>query len=1468
MARISKPYEVISEKKEKKNVTKLSEAQEVILKYMQGLEPTKPVKWKRPIIESFKPIEEQKDTSVARLALFLNPQLRFNINRSLSKKQGKYTDVIEMLKSKDETDYISGLDEIRTGIESGAHNVGASIGTLLFAGTDLVANTDFLEKFEDLMKKTRPEQPETWRGELISLMTSFGVPGSLVTKVMGRAGKVGQISKLVNKFNNHKASKIAMRVGNWATISGATDFLVNYEGRPTYMKPEDTSELKGRKKAAAEFRNRVKFGFEGATIGGLFPLVGKGAQLGYKYGLRPVGEPVIGFGAKAVNNLTFRPLSYILSKSDTVVPAVAKGIRGTSKFTAMKILAPLYASRGQFGKGYFQLPPFHEWRLGDVNKRGLTQQRLKKLDNFLSWFRAYGKAPKDIENVSEVVSMFIKSKARKINRIYEGLEKNAYKLAKEFEKRYNTNKTSPVGEKYFLDEVEMFLRGQRKIGDLPKQLQGLSLDLEKNIKAIMGELKKALPKGKDADEVVKALSNVLTKDVKNYMVKSFKTFTNPNYTPPKELIENAANWLARNVIAKNKDHKKAALEMYGNKGGVNAAYKEYGKDLANKILVDGRGEGRNPLQMLKFIGQKILRDKKYNFLRTGEELPDAIRKLLGEEKNLKASIMFTTTDAVAALAQKRAADFMAQSGLKNGWLFADEASAIIKYPNAQQITDLPLLGNKMKTKLTNLWTSPEYKEMIMGSGGGFHSKVLANFYKNWILRPKAMVQAGKTLYSPQTQVRNVTAGTLFATLSGHIGHNASLGDSIRLVLRDIFKSGRGIDESAFNTHVEKLIRLGVWDENVVASELRAVFQDIKAGTIKTEEEMIEHLLKKTSVTEKVARLYAGGDNVWKSYGFEFDKSMLSQGLKSVDDVEAWFKHMGANFNRNDLITQVPKSLDEGLDEAAAYLIRNSYPTYSKVPPVIQNLRKWPIGNFVSFPAEIIRTVPTNVSMALKMASHPNAVIRQMGLRRLMGTFLATYGIGKGVMETAYYLTGTTEAQMNAWKRSIGAPWDKNRNIVPITSFKNGEASAVNFSYFTPYDLFDTVIQSAMNKAYAQNLNPQEVNDYVLQQVFATDGPVWELLSPFMSEPIGFERFYDVTIRGGKTAEGFRIYTDSDLEQDLGAVINKSLLHIIDGVKPGFISSAEKLKMGIETDLTRSGKEVNLKDELIALFTGTRIIRIDAKKDIQFMASNLNRIRRGIDDTENFYTVEHWETHTPGEMVNQYRKMLEEDFRIQKEMYIKLKDLQMLDLDERDIEDLLEEYGLNPQLAGSLIRGEYTPINYSQPRFEKKKKLIENYLEKVEDRTGNIIQLDEDYIFPEREFDEVLRDYDRKEFFTETFDEESGEMIGGYYPERVEYLTDKKGNLVKDENGNPIADPNFSQRVLQKVVPKIKEGIKKLVNPLSGLISSNANAAPLPKTPMPDQKLVASMPKTNLQTGLTRTESALLSPSEQVIARKT
>ena len=50
-------------------------------------------------------------------------------------------------------------------------------------------------------------------------------------------------------------------------------------------------------------------------------------------------------------------------------------------------------------------------------------------------FRSFGKIPKSIEGISEQAELFIKSKARRLDRLYEGLEKTAYNLAKQFEKK-------------------------------------------------------------------------------------------------------------------------------------------------------------------------------------------------------------------------------------------------------------------------------------------------------------------------------------------------------------------------------------------------------------------------------------------------------------------------------------------------------------------------------------------------------------------------------------------------------------------------------------------------------------------------------------------------------------------------------------------------------------------------------------------------------------------------------------------------------------------------------------------------------------------------------------------------------------------------------------------------------------------------------------------------------------------------
>mgnify|MGYP003652687657 FL=1 len=1473
------PY-TIRKKEKDKPIQKTNEFQEAFLQAIKNIEesqkePPKPVRYIRPLIEAFKPLEEQKDSSAARLAFSLNPMLRIQINEGLAKKENKYVDINEMLTSQDEKDYISGLDEIRTGIETGAHNLGTSVGRLLFMGTNFIANTDFLEKFDAIMERNKPEEPETWRGDLIELLTTFGASGAVATRILSRLGKVGKISNVAKKMNNHKASKIAARSIKGIGVVSLTDALVSYEGRPTlFVNPESTKGLSRRKKAAAEFRNRIKFGFEGAVVGGGFPLAGKALQLGYKFLGRPLMEPVARLGVRGLNNLTFRPVSYLLTSPkfgavpNPLSPAVkktAEKLTGAGNFTVNKIIGPMIANGFNVKKGWSQVPPFEKWRLGDVAKKG-PEARLKIADNLIYWLRSYGKAPKDIETVTEQVGLYVKKKARRIDKIYQDIEAQSYKLAKQFEKRYNGNKTSPVGEKYFLDQIDDFFRGKVNLSSLPKELQTSTQELKKHIEDVMKEFKKALPKGKDADDIVKSLDLSLGKDIKNYLLKSFKTFTNPNYAPDEKLIDNAADFLAKNVISKNKDYKIAAKTTYGNLKNINDMHFAYGKDLARKILAEGRQEGRNPLATLKDIGKNILRNKKYTFLKTGEELPDAIQKLLGVEKNLKASILFTTADVVAANAQKRAADFIAKQGVKNGWLFKNEANAIVKYPRAQQVKDLPQIGNYLKTELSDLWTSPEFVEMFKGTGGQFNRSVLAGFYRNYILRPKALVQAGKTLYSPTTQVRNVTAGSMFALLNGHVGHNASLTDAIRIVMRDIFKAGKNIDNREFNNYIEKLIKVGSIDENVVASELGAIFNKIRAGNIKTEQELTQELLKPASLTEKVARVYAGGDNLWKIYGHEFDKSMFSQAFKSVDDVADFFKHMGDDFSKTDLVSNIPKSLDEALDEAAAYMIRNTYPTYSKVPPVVQGIRELPIGNFVSFPAEIIRTTSNNIAMGLKMASHANPKIRAMGIRRMMGAGMTLYGIGKGISETAYYLTNTTENQWNAYKRAGAAPWDKNKNLVPIKGWKNGESAFINFSYFTPYDMFDDTIDAAINQAMSQDMNPQEVNSYVTGLLFGENGPVRELLGPFISEPLGFDRFLDVTTRGGRTKEGFRIYTDADMEQDLRAVVTKSINHIIDGIKPGVMTTAEKIKMGFEGDLSRSGKAINLKDELLALFTGTRIMRVDVKKDLRFIASNLNRSLRSVDETENFYTVEHWKTHTPGDMIREFTKMQEEAFRLQKAVHMKIKDLETLNLSKSKIIEILEDSGLNTNLADNLAYGRFTPINYSEKRFETKMKYIKNWLKQQQkENPGEYYNLKRSFVFPEREFDKIISNYDDNKFFpNEIFNKETKQYEGGYYPERDDYLTDKNGSLIKDNNGDPIKDPSGSQKILQKNVPIIKDKIKNIINPL-GNVMGQAPVKPLPNTPTPRVKMASI--KSPI-TGLTRTEDALLSPTEKIIASRT
>jgi hypothetical protein len=356
----------------------------------------------------------------------------------------------------------------------------------------------------------------------------------------------------------------------------------------------------------------------------------------------------------------------------------------------------------------------------------------------------------------------------------------------------------------------------------------------------------------------------------------------------------------------------------------------------------------------------------------------------------------------------------------------------------------------------------------------------------------------------------------------------------------------------------------------------------------------------------------------------------------------------------------------------------------------------------------------------------------------------------------------------------------------------------------------------------------------------------ELLQPFLSPAIGLERVQDIVSgnfliggRTGETAEGFRIYSPTDTLEDK---INKSFVHIVKGANPGIISSGMKIKSAIKGDVSGAGKPMELGDELMALFTGTRIIRIDVKKDLRWRTSDANRLLRAVDETEKFYKAKGFIDRPPSVMVDAFENMQQEAFRVQRDLYMIVKDFQMLDLSKDKIEEIMVKAGMNKKMVSNLLDGNFTPIKYSKPRFETKvdtlKDLAKHKTEKSKDFIYNIR---ESFVFPEDKLDNIMDKWEDKKFFPE-----------GYKPELEGAVTNDKGRVVYDEKGKIKREPTILQRGFEKIKP--------LISPLI----DQRSQTPLPPTPAVDARQFAQAPQNITQTGLTHTENALLSNSEKAM----
>jgi hypothetical protein len=1220
-----------------------------------------------------------------------------------------------------EQTYISMIDEINRAQEKGFANFGYNVADLLLSIPDAVLPTQFTEEVKRQYEDMDLAEPETFIGNLGALIVEYGIPGSIGFKIINRfkksisAATKGKADKYLFTRKTYKLeglpkygvqiSNVAKRVGSTSLAFGAADFVA---GGPyntlTEMfddpllsdklvgQLEDVENLTGKERVAANFRNRLRYGAEGAMIGGLFPLVGPAlGAIGKNVLLKPAlfaGKYGVVY---PVNYLAIKPITYLASKDPVVLPGIARGAGAFAQFLGKDVLARLAATAATGGKAFVpslkgnlgQLPDFQQWRMFDVASNDPLERGLRKVDNFLKWFRDSGNQALYSFNLSGGAERFIKAKSREIEKYLDSIERKSYDLANGFLKRYNQSTTSPAGERHMLEQVYEYLRGNLKLSKLEPELQ----DISKSLKAEFDQIKKAfvgeLPEGS-------GLRAFLESNLDKYMRASFAVFTNPRFTPADDIVKKATDFMV-NVINKNEDFIEAAIK------GVPVteqaqAIRAFAKTNVENMISLGRREGIDPIEVLKQINRQILRDDD-TIVQTGEELPKVIRQLLGEEKSLRASVMTTASSLVTQTSNLRAFKEMTKHGLENGYLFTSRAEALAAgVTDPRQIGNLPGLGGLQdlatvdKDGPIGLFASNELKQTIEGTGGMLDSLLQNSFYQS-LIAYKAGVQTGKTVFSPATQTRNFGSAGFFPLNVGHIGGNASVTDAFKIVMDDIFGAGRVVNESDLIKRISRKIELGVLDENIVASELSAILNDIKGGKLKALGALSERV-DSSKLFKTATRVYAGGDNVWKWYGHEFYMSQLKGAFKSFDDVKRYMQDFhGVDINQRNIFGGGIKNLDEGIEEAAAYLLRETYPTYSKVPEFIKAIRKLPIGNFVSFTSEILRTSFATSAIALKHIASDNPVLREMGYRSLAGQAITLGGVTTGVQGLAHAMTNVTPTQLEVYKEYFAPDYMKFSSLVPVTNVEDGVFEVFDISRYHPYDIVtssarellkvadrqfhderiakltedlksvdpaspegkrirDQIKDLSIKAKMGQTLDPDKITVNALTQYLNAVGPLYNAVTgTFFGIPIGAEAFLEAS--RGKTLEGSTIWNTNMPPTE---IFDRAMGHFFKTIEPGLISSGRKLLYAARGDVSGVGQPLEISTEGFKLMGGSNV-KVDILGSLDFkisgdFLSSFREPKMGRD----YYDTVNFQQRGPDQLVREYRQQNEDAFRMQYEFY--------------------------------------------------------------------------------------------------------------------------------------------------------------------------------------------------------------------------
>ena len=580
----------------------------------------------------------------------------------------------------------------------------------------------------------------------------------------------------------------------------------------------------------------------------------------------------------------------------------------------------------------------------------------------------------------------------------------------------------------------------------------------KVLEKMRGEIKTL---SKDVGENIAGggLKTTIGRNLDTYLNRTYRIFDDPNYSLkniPEKDRENAIRYFRETLKIDEKDIPQVL-----------------------KAYTDGMKKGEFN-SFLKGVGPRTSQ-----ILKQRKDIPVEIRNLWGEVKDPFVNYVNSFTKLANLKSEYKFRKEIAEEALKQGDAVATRdplkgvgRGQVGKTPEGedvafQQVERLGLGGvrNNIDDPLEGLFLNDAWKKGIEEGTEVFIGE--GSWLKSW-MKIKATSQAMKTVFSIPTHGRNILGNLFIMTANGTVNPSQfgkAFKDTSRRLLNINTKEGR-----------ERLARyqeLGIVDSAIDARQLRKSAQEgFNLGPNGFAQKTAAGRGVKKGV-EKTTQLYEAEDNLFKIANFE---NLLKNYRKAFPDM--------------------PK---EQLERFVAQRTRDMMPNYNLVPKAIKSLRAMPVGNFVAFPAEMVRNSYNLAKYAWKDISgrtakelgitDPEAIkqLRNIGYKRLAGMSVAAIA-GDAAVDQSKEIFGISDEQEAMFQKTL-APWEQGTNKIflsPLQRNKKGdiEVEYMNLGPIDPYAYIKNPVKMVINAA----INNQDYNETELNDMYTK--AITDVIAPF------------------------------------------------------------------------------------------------------------------------------------------------------------------------------------------------------------------------------------------------------------------------------------------------------------------------------------------------------------------------------------